>query len=266
MNQIDNIILFSVCNIAIAAGKKIMEHYDESSEVFTKKDSSPLTNADLNSNTIILERLNMVNDDIPVLSEESMIEWKIRKLWKRYWLVDPLDGTKEFIKKNGEFTVNIALIENNIPIIGVIYVPAKKIIYFAKKNFGSYKLFVNSNSINLKSAKILKINNHQDIIKVIGSRSHTNKKLNEWLEKNFKNFKIIQKGSSLKFCEIAEGNADIYPRFGPTSEWDIAAGHIILKEAGGEIKTFDNKDIKYNLKESLLNPEFIAYSKYKFKI
>ena len=197
---------------------------------------------------------------IPILSEESLVEWEERKNWNTYWLIDPLDGTKEFINRNGEFTVNISLIENNYPIFGIIYSPVKSLLYYALKNNGCYKLKTNSNLSTLKNFNKINIHKEKNLTtKVIGSRSHSSKEFLNWVEKKFTNFELITIGSSLKFCILAEGEADIYPRLGPTSEWDIAAGHIILEEAGGKLKTIDNKDILYNTKEDILNPDFIAY-------
>ena len=174
--------------------------------------------------------------------------------------MDPLDGTKEFLKKNKEFTVNIALIEKNKPVLGVIYAPAIFELFYASFNNGSFKIVTKKkiNSIN-RSIKI-KSNkkNKNDSLKILGSRSHSNSKFNKWISDNFNNYKIIQKGSSIKYCYIAEGKADLYIRFGSTSEWDIAAGDIILTEAGGNLKTIDNKKIFYNKKESVINPHFIA--------
>ena len=256
-------LILTVSNIAIRAGNIIMEHYKSDSEVMTKQDKSPLTNADLQSNKFITEELKVLNEEIPILSEESLIEWNERKKWNTYWLVDPLDGTKEFINKNGEFTVNIALIKNNEPILGVIYAPALSILYFAQKNIGSHKIRCSNNLSALDKSIRLNVNikKKSEQITVIGSRSHSNEKFQIWIKENFPHYDIIQKGSSLKLCEIAEGVADIYPRFGPTSEWDIAAGQIILEEAGGNIISFNNEKLTYNSKESLLNPEFIASCK-----
>ena len=254
----NNDLLLKVCNIAIKAGEEILKYYNDDIEVTHKDDSSPLTKADLASNKIIINALQKLDGTIPILSEESLVEWNERKNWTKYWLVDPLDGTKEFIKKNGEFTVNIALIENNKPILGVIFAPVKSDIYFAQKNYGSYKINSSSELIDLKEAKKIFVSNQSNIKKIIGSRSHSNQSFDSWVNKNFSNTEIVQAGSSLKFCLIAEGVADIYPRFGPTSEWDIAAGHIIVSEAGGRVRTFENIEINYNEKEDLLNPHFYA--------
>ncbi len=259
----NNDLLLKVCNIAIQAGEEILKYYNDDIEVTHKDDSSPLTKADLASNKIILNALHELDRTIPILSEESLVEWNQRKNWTTYWLVDPLDGTKEFIKKNGEFTVNIALIENNKSILGVIYTPVKSDLYFAKKNYGSFKINSSSKLIDLKEAKKIFVSNQSSIKKIIGSRSHSNQDFDSWVNKNFPNPEIVQAGSSLKFCLIAEGVADIYPRFGPTSEWDIAAGHIIVDEAGGRVSTFENNEINYNSKEDLLNPQFYAIGNYK---
>jgi 3'(2'), 5'-bisphosphate nucleotidase len=258
-----NNLLLKVCNIAIKAGEEILKYYTEDIHVTHKDDSSPLTKADLASNKIIMNALQQLDSTIPILSEESLVEWKERKNWTKYWLVDPLDGTKEFIKQNGEFTVNIALIENNKPILGVIFTPVKFDLYFAQKNYGSYKINSSSQLINLQEAVKIFVANQSSIKRIIGSRSHSNQTFDSWVNQNFPNSEIVQAGSSLKFCLIAEGAADIYPRFGPTSEWDIAAGHIIVDEAGGRVNTFENIEINYNKKEDLLNPQFYAIGNYK---
>ena len=253
----DNQLLLKVSNIAINSGIRIMEYYNNEIIVKEKEDKTPVTKADLDANDIILSELQKLEDRFPILSEESLVKWNKRKIWQKYWLVDPLDGTKEFINKNDEFTVNISLIENNKPVLGVIYAPALSLLYFAKKNFGSFK--INSCSIlnNLNDAKEINVLK-KDKLRIIGSRSHSNSNFLSWVDKKFKNYDFIIKGSSLKFCEIAEGKADIYLRFGPTSEWDIAAGHIILEEAGGFLNDINGKEILYNTKERLINPEFIA--------
>ena len=252
--------ILELLNIAIDAGKEILNIYNDEIIVNSKEDKSPITQADINSNDLIVNRLKKLESNIPILTEESVVEWKNRKDWIKYWLIDPLDGTKEFINRNGEFTVNISLIENNYPIFGIIYSPVKSLLYYALKNYGCYKLKTNSNLSTLKNFNKINIHKEKNLTtKVIGSRSHSSKEFLNWVEKKFTNFELITIGSSLKFCILAEGKADIYPRFGPTSEWDIAAGHIILEEAGGKLKTIDNKDILYNTKDDILNPHFIAY-------
>ena len=252
--------ILELLNIAIDSGKEILKIYDNEITVNSKKDKTPITQADINSNNLIISRLKILEPNIPILSEESLIEWESRKNWDKYWLIDPLDGTKEFISRNGEFTVNISLIENNYPIFGIIYSPVKSLLYYAIKNNGSFKIKTNTNLSSLNNFSKININKEKNsTIKIIGSRSHSSKEFKIWIENRFTNFELITIGSSLKFCILAEGEADIYPRLGPTSEWDIAAGHIILEEAGGKLKTIDKKDILYNTKEDILNPYFIAY-------
>ena len=258
--RVFNHFLQPVCNIAIQAGIIINTYYKLKTEVSFKKDRSPLTEADLASNKFIINSLSEIDKDIPILSEESLVDWAVRKNWTRYWLVDPLDGTKEFINQNGEFTVNIALIEKNEPIIGVIYAPALSTLYYASKNKGTYKLFCDQ-KINSLSDSTRIITNHKkssDHFKVFKSRSHSNEEFENWVKDFVDDYELIEKGSSIKFCKLAEGKADLYPRFGSTSEWDIAAGHIILTEAGGELESVDRKKILYNNKESVINPHFIA--------
>jgi 3'(2'), 5'-bisphosphate nucleotidase len=239
--------------ISKEAGEAILEVYNSDFDYEIKKDSSPLTKADNISHKIISKKLKELTPEIPILSEEdSDIPFGIRSKWQKYWLVDPLDGTKEFIKRNGEFTVNIALIENNSPILGIIYIPISCETFYGSKNNGSY-YFQNNNQ-----AKRINISDSiSKTIRVISSRSHPNKKVNSFLE-GIQNYKIITKGSSLKFCFIASGKADIYPRFGPTSEWDTAAGDAIVRYSGGHVLNLKGEPLSYNLKKTFLNPEFIV--------
>ena len=253
-------LLQPICKIAVQAGSIINKYYKINKEVSFKEDKSPLTKADLESNKFIIQSLTELDSSIPVLTEESLIEWSVRKHWSQYWLVDPLDGTKEFINQNNEFTVNIALIENHHPVLGVIYAPAFSTLYYAYRNNGSHKLFIEKNldsisgSIKIKTLRKKKTEH----LRVFESRSHSNVEFQKWVNENIKDYELIKKGSSLKFCELAEGRVDLYPRFGPTSEWDIAAGHIILIESGGELESVDHEKILYNKKESVINPHFIA--------
>ena len=256
----NNKLLLDVCNIAIEAGKKILNFYSDDIEVTHKEDLSPLTKADLASNKIILESLTKLNSNIPILSEESLVDWSIRKNWKKYWLVDPLDGTKEFIKKNGEFTVNIALIEDNNPILGVVYVPAKSLLYLAEKNKGSFKTNTKDKLEKFEGIQKILVSSQKNRARVIGSRSHSNATFDNWVKEKFPNADIVQAGSSLKFCMIAEGLADFYPRLAPTSEWDTAAAQAILEGAGGSVNDMENKRLSYQ-KKSILNPFFIARGK-----
>ena len=254
-------LMLTVSNIAIEAGNIIMGNYNEVLSLKIKKDKSPLTKADLQSNQYIIKELKSLNEEIPILSEETLVEWNERKKWNTYWLVDPLDGTKEFIKKNGEFTVNIALIKNKKPIYGLIYMPTTKEIYFTKNNSSYYSKFNNKGQL-IKKTKI-KIKQRNKNILVL-SRSHISdkKKISEMKNFMFKKFnanKIIQSGSSIKLCYIAHGKANIYPRIGTTMEWDIAAGDAILRNAGGKIKTLDGRVMKYG-KRNFKNKSFIARS------
>ncbi|MFA5879147.1 MAG: 3'(2'),5'-bisphosphate nucleotidase CysQ [Candidatus Margulisiibacteriota bacterium] len=234
--------------VACFAGQEIMKVYNTSFEVKYKKDTSPLTKADLIANKVICEELTKLLD-IPILSEENaIINYKERKNWEYFWLVDPLDGTKEFISKNGEFTVNIALIEKGEPVLGVIYAPALDTFYFASKFLGCFKK--------------IKKNIKNDTLVIVGSRSHDSEEFDFFVEKKrllYKEIKIKKVGSSLKFCLIADGLADVYPRLGQTKEWDTAAGHIIAKMAGRKVVDFNSeKELVYN-KKILINPNFIVY-------
>jgi len=237
---------------AKAAGEKILDIYNQDFEVKFKKDKSPLTLADQKANEIIESYL--INSKIPILSEEgNQQEYEQRKNWDMLWIVDPLDGTKEFVKKNGEFTVNISLVEKGIPIIGVIFAPVKDILYY-----GSYKGVFRE--INEKTIQ-LPIKNKSQILYVVASRSHNTKETDEYFEKLKKEkgaIEILSIGSSLKFCLVAEGSADIYPRFSPTMEWDTAAGHAIANYAGKKvIDLVSKKEITYNRK-NLKNNWFIV--------
>ena len=256
MNHNDMIKIAS--EAALMAGEEIMKIYNDSEfiDFKKKKDNSPLTKADRASHNIISKILK--NTKIEIISEEKKIaEFNKRKKWKYYWLVDPLDGTKEFIKKNGEFTVNIALIKNNIPYIGIVYCPTFKTLYWNDPKTGSYKKHIN-NIVKLKKRE--EINFKDPNLRVVTSRSHMNEETEGFLTKLNKP-QIVPVGSSLKILFLAENNADIYPRYGPTMEWDTAAAHAIAN--GSNVKLFksnDKSEISYN-KKNLLNPFFLAYPK-----
>lgn len=247
-----------------------MEVYSRSDfNIEMKEDNSPLTLADKASNSIIVAGVK--DFGIPVLTEEgSEVPWKIRKDWERYWLIDPLDGTKEFIKRNDEFTVNIALMENNEPILGVIYLPVLKQLYYALKGHGAYKLDkVEQRDLNEEFEQVLnksmRLPDHRrgEGIRVVASRSHLSQETEDFimkLKRRDEKIDLVPAGSSLKLCLIAEGKADVYPRMGPTMEWDIAAGHIIIIESGGSVFKLDDTPLNYN-KPDLLNPWFVAESK-----
>jgi len=246
-------LLPRVKELAIEAGNKILEIYQSDFAIRTKDDKTPLTDADMAAHKIIIEGIVNLSPDIPALSEESgNIDFSVRKNWETYWLIDPLDGTKEFINRNGEFTVNIALIHEHKPILGVIYAPVKGLLYYAGKNLGAYKSELPNDAVKINSKKV-----SGTILSIVGSRSHGGVIMNEFLAK-LHDAKILTMGSSLKSCLVAEGTADIYPRFGPTSEWDTAAAQCIVEEAGGKICTIDTKPLLYNTKESLLNPYFLV--------
>ena len=267
-SHIFNKLLIIAIDASIKAGREILEIYSSNDfDIKTKIDNSPLTKADQNAHSIISKLLSKTG--IPVLSEEDIeIPFEIRKQWEYFWLVDPLDGTKEFINRNGEFTVNIALIRNGNPIIGVVYAPVLNNIYFASEKIGAFKISalqidfddLNIEHLLLESQKLPIYSKLQNYT-VIGSRSHMNYETENYINgirKQFGEIDFKSKGSSLKICMVAEGAANIYPRFGPTMEWDTAAGHAIALFAGC---TFTQQDeitpLIYN-KEELLNPSFIV--------
>lgn len=248
-----NIDINSINAIAVEAGKAILEVYNDeqaSSSVSYKEDKSPLTLADMRSNEVIVAGLEKAYPYIPVLSEESAdVDFETRKNWDYYWCVDPLDGTKEFIDRNGEFTVNIALIHKNAPILGVIYVPCKETLYYGDTN-GSFKQIKGSEPIQIQA------NHKPDGWVSVGSRSHADGSESEYLSA-FPVTEQLSAGSSLKFCLIAEGLAQVYYRKGPTMEWDTAAGHAIAARSGAIMQGFNGEAFMYN-KPSLLNPGFVC--------
>jgi len=267
---IEQNLIATALKTAFKAGKVIMEVYREHFDVEYKIDNSPITIADQRAHSVIAKGLSETG--IPLLSEEGEhASYKIRKEWKQYWLVDPLDGTKEFINKNGDFTVNIALIRNQKPIFGVVYAPVPGYMYWGSES-GSFRLdtgqldemeFENYSLIKTKAEQLPCIAG-QDALRVLGSRSHMNPETEAFI-KNLKNIhpdlSFVSRGSSLKFCTLAEGGADIYPRFSPTMEWDTAAGHAVAFFAGCSIDQVENgMPVIYN-KPSLLNPFFIAQRK-----
>lgn len=253
--KIENIIA-----IAEKAGQKILEIYHNDQldwELDKKADNSPLTIADKEAHQIIEAQLLELYPNIPVLSEESAeVPYEVRKNWSLFWMVDPLDGTKEFIKKNGEFTVNIALIENGRPILGVVYVPVEDKMYYASKGEGAFLLNKSQQPLELKTYK----KELSDTgLNIVCSRSHMNDETKEYIAQ-FNEPELVSKGSSLKFMLVAEGNAQVYPRIAPTMEWDTAASQIIVEEAGGKVMQFKkNEALVYN-KENLLNPYFEVYA------
>lgn len=263
--KIDNNLKIAI-EASLDAGEAIMQVYNTTFDVEIKDDKSPLTEADKNANTIINSYLQ--STDIPIISEENkQIDYSTRKSWKTCWVVDPVDGTKEFIKRNGEFTVNIALITNGKPSLGVIYVPATKTLYFAdvanqiakKVQLDNHKTSINE--VLELSKQLQPKTEESNQIQVVGSRSHMNQETLDFVEElkvSGKEVEIVSKGSSLKFCLVAEGNADVYPRYAPTMEWDTAAGQAICNAVGLQVISKEtNQALEYN-KENLLNSYFLV--------
>jgi len=245
-------MLEPVLGIAHVASEKIVAVYNRDFTVEQKADHSPLTEADMAAHEVIEASLKSLYPDIPVLSEESShIPFEERRQWDRYWLVDPLDGTREFVKRNGEFTVNIALIEAHEPIMGVIVVPVTGVSYYAARGNGAWKV------VDGEVSEVRVRQRQPGFTIVAGSRSHASDSLVAFLERVGEH-ELVSMGSSLKSCLVAEGKADVYPRLGPTSEWDTAAAHCIVNEAGGSLTDTHMKPIRYNTKESLLNPSFFV--------
>ena len=255
LNQID---IQDIVKIAKDAGQAIMEIYNQDFAVKYKTDNSPLTIADQKANEIIVTSLSqlpvnsLLNQSIPILSEEGRdIPYEERKNWDYFWLIDPLDGTKEFVKRNGEFTVNIALIYKKNPVLGVVYSPVLNVCYWAKSNEGAFK---DGKKLPLKTKR------QQNVYKIVASRSHMSSETKDFIEAidTDKEKEIISIGSSLKICLVAEGEANIYPRLGSTMEWDTAAAHAIVNESGGQLNRYiDNSAHLYN-KKNLLNNWFVV--------
>lgn len=249
--SIDHLVS-QINDIAVAAGQEILTIYQRDFHVDMKDDNSPVTEADVAANDIIIASLRTITPDIPILSEEgSSIPWDERKHWQTFWLVDPLDGTKEFIKRNGEFTVNIALIHNQQPILGVVYAPVLDKLYYTNTQ-GAFLLHAGE-TVQLSASSIP----DDEAVKVVGSRSHASPEMSLYLAR-FKTTDIIPVGSSLKFCLIAEGSAHCYPRLGPTCWWDTGAGHAVACAAGAKVQQLDGSPLLYNHQESVLNPFFVV--------
>lgn len=246
-------LLDSVCQLARLAGAAIVEDKRRTSSVTLKEDESPLTSADLASHRTIIEGLRKIDPDTPVLSEESAaLPFSERKEWTRYFLVDPLDGTKEFIKGKKDYTVNIALIENGVPTLGAVYVPELDVLYFGAEGIGAFKVGETGirTAIRVAEASL-------PLPRIVGSSSHASPQMATFLDA-LGAHEIVRFGSSLKICQIADGTAHFYPRFGPTSEWDTAAGHAVVLHAGGRVLQADGSPLDYNQKDSLLNPPFFV--------
>jgi 3'(2'), 5'-bisphosphate nucleotidase len=238
--------------IATAAGEAIMRVYEAGFAVERKPDDSPLTLADLESQKVILAALARLTPGIPVLSEESAAApWPQRRGWRELWVVDPLDGTREFVKRNGEFTVNIALVVDHEPLLGVICAPARQVSYWGAAGIGAFRH-------DRSAAAAIHVAAPGSPLRVVGSRSHMSAQTQAYLHR-LGPHDLVGIGSSLKFCLVAEGAADLYPRFGPTSEWDTAAGQAVLEAAGGGVTRMDGHRLRYNCRESLINGDFVAF-------
>lgn len=260
----DNSTIEQLKGIAQRAGDAIMAIYDKDFAVYDKSDSSPLTEADLAAHKIIVEGLAEISS-LPILSEESAnIDWQTRQSWQQYWLVDPLDGTKEFIKKNGEFTVNIALIDNGTPVFGIVYAPALARTYWGHAELGAY-VEESGKQVAIHARQ----HNGAETWKVVGSRSHQSPEIQAFLDALKGEVEMVAMGSSLKLCLVAAGEAHLYPRLGPTSEWDTGAAHAVALAAGANVTILDSaspfdaaaKPLTYNQKESVLNPFFLVSAK-----
>ncbi|MEN8170497.1 MAG: 3'(2'),5'-bisphosphate nucleotidase CysQ [Pseudomonadota bacterium] len=251
------LLLTPALEIAIDAGRHILEVYEAGFKVEVKKDLTPLTEADLAAHKIIEDGLHEITPSVPVLTEESTdIPFSERSHWRRYWLVDPLDGTREFIDRTGEFTINIALIQDHQPVLGIIYAPVLGIYYYACKGQGAFKREATSPPFQIHVRP-----RHNDKLTVTCSRTtHRANHIKEYLDK-LGEHEIIIMGGALKSCLVAEGKADLYPRLGPTSEWDTAAAQCIVEEAGGHITDTAMQVLQYNRKEALLNPHFFVFGK-----
>ena len=241
-----------VVALAVEAGQAILEVYATDFDVQSKGDESPLTQADLASHRCITAGLRQLTPDMPIISEEEGLPaFEVRGQWQRYWLIDPLDGTKEFVNRNGEFTVNIALIDAGTPVFGVVHVPVQNRTYLGCEGHGA-ELRDGETITPIRVAAA-----SGEPLRVVGSRSHRGSSLDRFLE-NVGEADMLPMGSSLKFCVVAEGRADVYPRLGPTSEWDTAAAQAVVEQAGGQVLELDGKPLSYNKKEDILNPWFVV--------
>lgn len=243
----------AVIDIAHRAGAAILQVYANGFDIEHKADDSPVTSADLAAHRLIVQGLSQLSPDIPVLSEESaQLPWETRRSWQRYWLVDPLDGTREFIKRNGEFSVNIALIDDGLPVFGVVQAPVTGVVWHGERGGKAYRRAgAQQERITTRMPPALPL-------RVAASRSHRSART-ETLLARMGEIELVAQGSSLKFCRIAEGTLDVYPRLGPTSEWDTAAGQCVLEAAGGVLLAADSGEpFRYNQRPRLLNGDFVA--------
>ena len=250
------ILLTPALEIAITAGKRILEIYEGGFHVQSKDDNTPLTEADMAAHRIIERGLQELSPELPVLTEESTaIPFAERQTWRRYWLVDPLDGTREFIERSGEFSINIALIEDHEPVLGIIYAPVLGVYYYACRGQGAYKREATNEPKRLQTRPW----NGQCVTVVCSSATHLGGHIQALLDRFTCHHEILTLGGALKSCLVAEGKADLYPRLGPTSEWDTAAAQCIVEEAGGLITDTAMRPLRYNTRDALLNPHFFAF-------
>jgi 3'(2'), 5'-bisphosphate nucleotidase len=251
MNYAD--VIEPIVDLAREAGDAILEVYASDFDVQSKDDESPLTQADLAAHRRIVAGLAELTPELPVISEEAGLPpFETRSAWPTYWLIDPLDGTKEFVNRNGEFTVNIALISDGRPVFGVVHVPVLRRTYVGCEGRGAELRAEGEAPKPIQVAE-----RSAQPVRVVGSRSHRGASLDAFIE-NLGDCDLVPMGSSLKFCVVAEGGADVYPRLGPTSEWDTAAAQAVVEQAGGSVVTLDGKPMKYNQKEDILNPYFMV--------
>ncbi|GAB6068224.1 3'(2'),5'-bisphosphate nucleotidase CysQ [Methylothermus subterraneus] len=238
------------------AGHKILKIYASDFSVYRKGDRSPLTAADTAAHRCLKEALWSLPAQFPILSEEDeAAPYQERRKWSTYWLLDPLDGTKEFINRNGEFTVNVALIHHHEPVLGVVHVPVQDTTYYAATGLGAFK------QVGEAAPQAIRVRKPApEKLVIVGSRSHQTPAFKAYLQKLDGAYELISIGSSLKFCLVAEGRADLYPRLGPTSEWDTAAAQCVVVEAGGYVVDLAGKPLRYNTKDSILNPYFLVYA------
>ncbi|MDH2434207.1 3'(2'),5'-bisphosphate nucleotidase CysQ [Pokkaliibacter sp. MBI-7] len=252
MQEVNKEVLAAVERIAREAGCLIMEVYSRDFSVVNKEDKSPLTEADARAHSLIVSELAKLSPATPILSEEDVSSFAGADKFSQYWLVDPLDGTKEFIKRNGEFTVNIALIESGVSVLGVVYAPATDVLYSAARGLGASKVDV-TGTVPLSVSSFTQ----GELCRVVGSRSHGSDAMEGFLQKLPKH-QMVAMGSSLKLCLVAEGLADIYPRLGPTSLWDTAAAQCVVEAAGGQVITLNGEALGYGNTDKVLNPYFLV--------
>lgn len=247
-------LLIDVVGLAREAGREILGVYASAFTVQEKPDSSPLTEADMRAQDVLVRGLRRLAPEVPILSEESDdVPFETRRRWDWLWVVDPLDGTKEFIQRNGEFTVNVALVHRHRPVLGVVHAPAVETDYYACEGYGAFK------SSEGRARPISVETPARRPVRVVGSRSHRGSSLDGFLGRVGAH-ELVAVGSSLKFCLVAEGAADVYPRLGPTCEWDTAAGQCVLEQAGGQVVDLEGRPLAYNARQEVLNPFFLAFA------